>query len=116
MRQRIIMLTCVVITSTAFMLLALFSGRPTPVHAESIAYIRVIHASPDVGIVNGTPHFQLISAQVSDIREVPGTGSSPHAVSTESTHPFAPWMLGIAFFLTIIISCATRHYMTRVRA
>ncbi len=35
-----------------FTLLTLFSVRPAPVHAESMAYIRVIHASPDVGIVD----------------------------------------------------------------
>lgn len=68
-----------------------------------------------IGVVNGTPAIQLISTQVAGVPGMPGTGSDPNAVST-STQPFAPWMLGIAFFLAIMASCATRHYVTRVRA
>ncbi len=68
-----------------------------------------------IGVVNGTPAIQLVSAQVPGVPGMPGTGSDPHAVSTGNTQPFAPWMLGFAFFLTIMISCATHHYMTRVR-
>ncbi|GAC1454801.1 MAG: DUF4397 domain-containing protein [Ktedonobacteraceae bacterium] len=43
---------CFFLIGSVFALLALFSVRPTPVHAEAMAYIRVIHASPDVGIVD----------------------------------------------------------------
>ncbi len=35
-----------------FALLAFFSVRPSSAHAESPAFIRVIHASPDVGVVD----------------------------------------------------------------
>ncbi len=38
--------------SAVFALFVLLSIRPASVHAESMAYIRVIHASPDVGIVD----------------------------------------------------------------
>jgi len=67
-----------------------------------------------IGVVNGTPAIQLISTEVAGVPNVPGTGSDPNAVDA-STQPLAPWMFGIAFFLTIMAGCATRHYMTRVR-
>ncbi len=69
-----------------------------------------------IGVVNGTPAIQLISTQVPGIPGMPGTGSDPNAVSAPSTQPLAPWMFGIVFFLALMASCATRHYVTRVRA
>ncbi len=44
--------TCISLLGSLFALLALFSVRPAFVHAEGMAYIRVIHASPDAGIVD----------------------------------------------------------------
>ena len=69
-----------------------------------------------IGVVNGTPAIQLISTQVAGIPGVPGTGSDPNAVVSAPTQPLGPWMFALVFFLVIMASCATRHYMTRVRA
>ena len=68
-----------------------------------------------IGVVNGTPAIQLISTQVAGIPGVPGTGSDPNAVVSAPTQPLGPWMFALAFFLVIMASCATRHYVTRVR-
>lgn len=65
-----------------------------------------------IGVVNGTPAVQLISAQVAGVPGWPSTGSDPNAVSTD-TQPFMPSMFGILFLLLLITGLATRHYMTR---
>ena len=52
MRQHIKKLASLFLIGSAFALFALFSMRSPAVHAESMAYIRVIHASPDAGIVD----------------------------------------------------------------
>ncbi len=44
--------TCLFVLSCITVLLALFSIPPVPTHAESMSYIRVIHASPDIGVVD----------------------------------------------------------------
>ncbi len=68
-----------------------------------------------IGVVKGTPAIQLISAQVQGIPGMPGTGSDPTVVVSTPAQPLGPWMFALTFFLVIMISCATRHYMTRVR-
>ncbi|GAC1389668.1 MAG: DUF4397 domain-containing protein [Ktedonobacteraceae bacterium] len=65
-----------------------------------------------IGVVSGTPAIQFISAQVAGIPSVPGTGSDPSAVSTD-TQPLMPWMFGTLFFLVIAASFATRRHLTR---
>ncbi len=52
MRQHIKKFASLFLIGSVFALLALFSMRPPAVQAESMAYIRVIHASPDAGIVD----------------------------------------------------------------
>lgn len=69
-----------------------------------------------IGVVKGNPAIQLISAQVQGIPGMPATGSDPNAVVSAPTQPLGPWMFALAFLLTIMASCATRHYVTRVRA
>ena len=69
-----------------------------------------------IGVVKGSPAIQLISTQVPGIPGVPGTGSDPNAVVSTPAQPLGPWMLALVFFLVVIASCATRHYVTRVRA
>ncbi len=68
-----------------------------------------------IGVVNGSPAIQLISTQVQGIPGVPGTGSDPNAIVSAPTQSLGPWLLALAFFLVIMASCATRHYVTRVR-
>ncbi|GAC1400700.1 MAG: DUF4397 domain-containing protein [Ktedonobacteraceae bacterium] len=43
---------CFFLLASLCMLIALFGVQVTPVHAEGMAYVRVIHASPDVGTVD----------------------------------------------------------------
>jgi len=69
-----------------------------------------------IGVVNGSPAIQLISAQVQGVPGMPGTGSDPEAVVGSNTQSLGPWMFALVFFLVIVAGCATRHYVTRVRA
>lgn len=45
-----------------------------------------------VGLFNGSPKVQLVSAQVAGLPGVPNTGSDPNALpQTEHAQPFTPW-------------------------
>ena len=67
-----------------------------------------------IGVVNGTPAIQLISTQVAGVPGMPGTGSDPNAVSTD-TQPSMPLTFGI-FLALLVAGLATRRYITRARA
>lgn len=46
-----------------------------------------------VGLFNGTPKVQLVSAQVAGLPGVPNTGSDPNALpQAEQAQPFTPWI------------------------
>lgn len=55
-----------------------------------------------VGMFNGTPKLALVSAQVSGLPGLPGTGSDPNPISSDS--PFlSPWFLLLAALEVVLI-------------
>jgi Domain of unknown function (DUF4397) len=73
-----------------------------------------------VGLVNGSPQFQLKAAQVAGIPGLPLTGSDPNAVPGQ-TQPLTPWLLGALTFVVIGTGVATRrlvraHQKIKVRS
>lgn len=59
-----------------------------------------------VGLLNGTPKIQVVSAQTPGVPGMPGTGSDPNApaVATASTSPFfatLPWLVGLLLLMLV---------------
>jgi hypothetical protein len=55
-----------------------------------------------IGLLNGTPKLQTISAQVAGLPNVPGTGSDPtYRAVSDSAQPAIPWLPEIAFVLLV---------------
>jgi hypothetical protein len=63
-----------------------------------------------VGVVNGSPKFQTVEAQVLGTPGVPGTGSDPNAsLSPSQAQPWY-WILGLLIVLAIGAGMATRRW------
>jgi hypothetical protein len=63
-----------------------------------------------VGMFNGTPQLQFITAQVPGVPKMPATGSDPHATSTlMNSYPWAPWLFGVLVLLVVGAGVTTRH-------
>ncbi|MDQ6661942.1 MAG: hypothetical protein M3Z24_13395, partial [Chloroflexota bacterium] len=61
-----------------------------------------------VGLVNGTPQIQVLSAQVPGVPGLPGTGSDPHAVPSVNTlTAFNPWLITSILALLLVLAFAT---------
>jgi hypothetical protein len=70
-----------------------------------------------VGMLNGTPKLELVTAQVPGLPSLPGTGSDPNAIPTNSTPsqiPWLPWSFGaLALFLLGAGIILRRHISAR---
>jgi Domain of unknown function (DUF4397) len=68
-----------------------------------------------VGMVNGTPKLQLVSAQASGLPGLPGTGSDPNALAT-NTQSLTPWLVLLGAWVAVMIgmSVLTRR-LAKVR-
>jgi hypothetical protein len=54
-----------------------------------------------VGLVNGTPAIQVVSAQANGTPGMPGTGSNPNADAQPSSPELSPWMWGMLVILLV---------------
>jgi hypothetical protein len=54
-----------------------------------------------VGLVNGTPSIQVVSAQANGTPNLPGTGSDPNADVQQSSPELSPWMWGMLVILLV---------------
>ncbi len=53
-----------------------------------------------IGVVNGTPKFQFVSAQVNGLPRVPGTGADPnYRASRDFVQPAVSWLPEILVLL-----------------
>ncbi len=68
-----------------------------------------------VGVINGTPQFQLITAQVQGLPGVPQTGSDPNAGpgDSQSANPWT-WLFGVLFLIGIGAAVVTRQQKAKV--
>ncbi len=66
-----------------------------------------------VGLLNGSPKIQLVTAETAGIPGLPGTGSDPRPVaSSTSVQLFNPWMIGLLIGLVILLST---YYVSPLR-
>ena len=55
-----------------------------------------------IGLLNGTPKIQFISAQVTGLPNVPSTGTDPtYRAVSDSAQPIIPWLPEIVFVLLV---------------
>jgi Domain of unknown function (DUF4397) len=68
-----------------------------------------------VGVINGTPQFQLVTSQVQGLPGVPQTGSDPNAgpADSQSSKPWT-WLFGVLVLIVIGAAVVTRHQKAKV--
>jgi len=68
-----------------------------------------------VGVVNGTPQFQLITAEAQGLPGVPQTGSDPNAGPGDSQASTSwIWLFGVLALIGISVAIVTRHRKAKV--
>jgi len=64
-----------------------------------------------VGVFNGTPQLQFVTAQVAGLPSLPSTGSDPNPTTTTpgNSYPLTPWLFGVLALLVVGAGVATRR-------
>ena len=63
-----------------------------------------------VGLVNGTPQLQFVTAQVAGVPSLPSTGSDPNPTTAPgNSYPLALWLFGVLALLVVGAGVTTRH-------
>lgn len=92
------------------------SANNTSLHASETLKANTVTSIFAVGLFNGTPNAQLVTAQVQGLPGVPNTGSDPNALSLEdNVQPLVSWtwLVGCMSLLLIGSSIFIRRLVVK---